>query len=273
MFNKHNNLLEVVVPANMRPGKFLRRNAPADYGQDYSALVSSLDYVLKFAGGDEWDRALTLCTSCQSQPSTRKLYAAVWQHLGIELLIALDKKGQIVARCLVDSKRSLSAPTYGPRHYILNSRLRYAGYTSGELRSRAEVREAVRAIAPECFKLVDNHSRKYENSVTLKRPDWAMWALEELGPMESEGWLNLDRRKRCTERNRIRKDLKRTINRWRRWCRNVGVNEEVEEITRVITSFARAKGEKEIIVQSLYVDYHKEFVKVRVSAPDKKCWA
>jgi hypothetical protein len=146
--------LALTIPANIRAGKFLRRFAPDDFGQDFSSLVESLEFCPTLAKSEEeWKKALISCNSCQSRDQkTRNTYYKVWSQVdGVDLLVLRDKSGQTVARCLINRSRHAFAPIYGQKHYLLESRLRYAGYSQGEIAPAEAVRRIVAEVETEDY--------------------------------------------------------------------------------------------------------------------------
>jgi len=129
--------LEIIVPENVRPGKFLQKVIKKDgrTGINLPALVDGLkpEYLFGLAEDyKEWDAALEDCNSCQSHSHLMAQYHKVWSSLGIDL--AIVKTGdKTVARCLVNLATGAMSNCYGEGHYLLYNRLKFAGFEEGEL--------------------------------------------------------------------------------------------------------------------------------------------
>lgn len=145
-------MLNIKIPPGRRPGKVLRRLAPEGFGQDFSALVESLDYEVScLTDPSEIDQALISCRSCQSRAGARELYIDFWGLITEVTMIGLvDQDGVFVARCLINEARKSFAPIYGDKHYLLEARLRFSGFRKGDIldRSLDEVEALVRKIRP-----------------------------------------------------------------------------------------------------------------------------
>ncbi len=145
--------LILTIPVDVRPGKFLRRFAPEGFGQDFSALVESVKYTiagldcLADGNGNVWDDALLSCPSCQSKTQSRRdQYREVWRslaHTGVVVIGLFDDNRTCLARCVVNPRTQAYAPVYGPLHYLMEARLRYAGYQYGPVCSTADVVSAL----------------------------------------------------------------------------------------------------------------------------------
>jgi hypothetical protein len=141
MFDK----LEINVPVGLRAGKYLQKIIIKEGLKDINlpSLVEGLNSVFEFSLAEnykDWDEALRFCNSCQSGEHTKELYHEVWTRLGISLAI-VRKGGVIVGRCLVNVETNKMAQTYGEFHYILQARLKFAGFSEGELIAYEEIQE------------------------------------------------------------------------------------------------------------------------------------
>jgi len=180
MFNR----LEVNVPVGLRAGKYLQKIIIKEGLKDINlpSLVEGLNSVFEFSLAEnykDWEEALNNCHSCQSDDSIKELYHNVWTKMGVNLAI-VRKGGKIVGRCLVNVETNKMAQTYGEFHYILQARLKFAGFSEGELIAYSEIQEELQ-----------NMQDKKDSMGHEKRPKSKTYAYEETLRDNSEEYKRL----------------------------------------------------------------------------------
>ena len=143
--------LHINIPAGRKAGKYLQKVAGKGHNMDIKSLVESLNYSITVARtGEDFTDLLNDCHSCQSNDmKAQKLYRDVWSSVEGVVVIGLmdDTSFEYMARCIVNPKWGTHAPVYGPKHYLLEARLKYAGYSKGAVAPLEDVQQAVDRFA------------------------------------------------------------------------------------------------------------------------------
>jgi len=146
----YNKILEVKVPEGLRAGKYLQKQIQKEGLENINlpSLVEGLDKKYQFLYAEsrqDWYDALEDCHSCQSDFSAQ--YYTVWAQLGIQL-VTLFEGCEIVGRCLINEEEGTMAKCYGPKHYILQARLEFAGFSEGVLKDEIDIIEILEVLHP-----------------------------------------------------------------------------------------------------------------------------
>jgi len=128
----------IALPAGKKAGKALQKVAQVS---DLSSLVKSLSFcVVELTTQKDYRNALEQCHSCQSKETAMALFFDVWSQLpNVKLVGLIDDNQNIVARGLCNPSQGTMAPCYGESHYLLRSRLEFAGFELGEIAKEGEI--------------------------------------------------------------------------------------------------------------------------------------
>ena len=170
-------MFAIKITEGRRPGKEIRRFAPPGFGEDFSSMVESLNYVVKeVIHYEDYMEALIKCHSCQSNsPVVRNLFFDVWSNIqGVKFISLIENKsGNIVARCLINETQKTHAPIYGEKHYLLENRLRYFKFKLGSVASYYDIFEVVKTtvsiptVKASMYSVSPPKSISYDNCETL----------------------------------------------------------------------------------------------------------
>jgi len=288
--------LQLAIPEGRRPGKYLRQKAPDGYGQDFSSLVESLNYRVRIAQNlMDYAYALGDCHSCQSNSiMSREVYTDVWlKSKYVDLVIMVtpngDFEGEIVARALINDKAMTYMPAYGKGHYMLDDRLRYAGFKPGQIIDDDSLSklttEAEQVVCHSYFLTKIPKSKVKRTSYTTYNPTSRyVKALHEyteckIASPEKRAYMIKMAEWSEHEEQWLKEDLddmKYSMHRWKQHCRIAGKPLNSVSVERKImihepleNRYKLVKSEDKVVSSSLYDDYKEDFVKVEITIPDR----